>query len=105
MSCLYSEAAVDKLAVSFLILCQSQAEAHYKGSRHAKKLKSQENKTKAKLSVTGESCGSSSSAAVPPVSAIDNSCQHTGSFYPFKLAAATVFQGPPQFFIKHLRHL
>ncbi|XP_029705646.1 zinc finger protein 385B isoform X3 [Takifugu rubripes] len=55
----------------------SQAEAHYKGSRHAKKLKSQENKTKAKLSVTGESCGSSSSAAVPPVSVIDNSCQHT----------------------------
>lgn len=95
MSCLCSEAAVDKLAVPFLILCQSQAEAHYKGSRHAKKLKSQENKTKAKLSVTGESCGSSSSAAVPPVSAIDNSCQHTGSFYPFKLAAASVFQGPP----------
>lgn len=84
MSCLYWEAAVDKLTVFFLILCQSQAEAHYKGSRHAKKLKSQENKTKAKLSVTGESCGSSSSPAVPPVSAIDNSCQHAGSFYPFK---------------------
>lgn len=96
MSCLYSEAVVDKLTV-FLILCQSQAEAHYKGSRHAKKLKSQENKTKANLSVTGESCGSSSSPAVPPASAIDNSCQHTGSFYLLNLSRLP-FRRLPYFF-------
>ncbi|XP_026152156.1 zinc finger protein 385B [Mastacembelus armatus] len=43
----------------------SQAEAHYRGSRHAKKLKSQENKAKAKLSITGETNGNSSSPAGP----------------------------------------
>ncbi|XP_035860376.1 zinc finger protein 385B isoform X4 [Sander lucioperca] len=49
----------------------SQAEAHYRGSRHAKKLKSQENKTKAKLSITGETNGSITSplCPAPPVSA------------------------------------
>ncbi|KAM4731843.1 zinc finger protein 385B [Anableps anableps] len=48
----------------------SQAEAHYRGSRHAKKLKSQENKAKAKLSVTPETNGNSCSPAGPthPVS-------------------------------------
>lgn len=97
MSCLYSEAAVDKLTVFFFILCQSQAEAHYKGSRHAKKLKSQENKTKTKLSVTGESCGTSSSPAVPPASAIDNTCQHTGSFYLLNLSRLP-FRRLPYFF-------
>uniref|UniRef100_A0A671XRR6 Zinc finger protein 385B n=1 Tax=Sparus aurata TaxID=8175 RepID=A0A671XRR6_SPAAU len=35
----------------------SQAEAHYRGSRHAKKLKSQENKAKPKLSISAESNG------------------------------------------------
>ncbi|XP_070694557.1 zinc finger protein 385B [Pempheris klunzingeri] len=49
----------------------SQAEAHYRGSRHAKKLKSQENKVKTKLSITGETNGSSISPAgpAPPVTA------------------------------------
>uniref|UniRef100_A0A3Q3XI10 C2H2-type domain-containing protein n=1 Tax=Mola mola TaxID=94237 RepID=A0A3Q3XI10_MOLML len=44
----------------------SQADAHYRGSRHAKKLKSQENKAKAKLSVTGESPGSEPPPSSPP---------------------------------------
>ncbi|XP_027146935.1 zinc finger protein 385B [Larimichthys crocea] len=57
----------------------SQAEAHYRGSRHAKKLKSQENKSKAKLSITGESNGSSTSPAGPAPPISSNSCtnQHT----------------------------
>ncbi|XP_041806404.1 zinc finger protein 385B [Chelmon rostratus] len=57
----------------------SQAEAHYRGSRHAKKLKSQENKAKAKLSITGETNGSSTSPAgpAPPVSATNSINQHT----------------------------
>ncbi|KAM3607263.1 uncharacterized protein V6R79_004514 [Siganus canaliculatus] len=58
----------------------SQAEAHYRGSRHAKKLKSQENKAKAKLSVnTGESNGNSTSPAgpVPSISANGSTNQHT----------------------------
>ncbi|GLD67050.1 zinc finger protein 385B-like protein [Lates japonicus] len=57
----------------------SQAEAHYRGSRHAKKLKSQENKAKAKLSVTSETNGSSSKPAGPAshVSANSSTNQHT----------------------------
>ncbi|XP_076602759.1 zinc finger protein 385B isoform X2 [Chaetodon auriga] len=57
----------------------SQAEAHYRGSRHAKKLKSQENKAKAKLSITAETNGSSTSPAgpAPLVSATTNTNQHT----------------------------
>ncbi|KAG8000904.1 hypothetical protein GBF38_018191, partial [Nibea albiflora] len=57
----------------------SQAEAHYRGSRHAKKLKSQENKSKAKLSIAGESNGSSTSPAGPAPPISSNSCtnQHT----------------------------
>ncbi|XP_049449667.1 zinc finger protein 385B isoform X1 [Epinephelus fuscoguttatus] len=57
----------------------SQAEAHYRGSRHAKKLKSQENKTKAKLSIAGETNGSSTSPVcpAPPVSADSSNNQHT----------------------------
>ncbi|XP_037645909.1 zinc finger protein 385B isoform X3 [Sebastes umbrosus] len=57
----------------------SQAEAHYRGSRHAKKLKSQENKTKAKLSITGETNGSITSPVcpAPPVSANSSTNQHT----------------------------
>ncbi|XP_035860375.1 zinc finger protein 385B isoform X3 [Sander lucioperca] len=57
----------------------SQAEAHYRGSRHAKKLKSQENKTKAKLSITGETNGSITSplCPAPPVSANRSNDQHT----------------------------
>ncbi|XP_051259108.1 zinc finger protein 385B isoform X2 [Dicentrarchus labrax] len=57
----------------------SQAEAHYRGSRHAKKLKSQENKAKAKLSITGETNGGSTSSAgpAPPVSANSSTNQHT----------------------------
>ncbi|XP_029980910.1 zinc finger protein 385B isoform X2 [Sphaeramia orbicularis] len=54
----------------------SQAEAHYRGSRHAKKLKSQENKAKAKLSITGETNGSSPAGPALPVSA-SGSSQHT----------------------------
>ncbi|KAG7220355.1 hypothetical protein INR49_010191 [Caranx melampygus] len=53
----------------------SQAEAHYRGSRHAKKLKSQENKAKAKLSVTAETNGSSSSPAGPAPNS--STYQHT----------------------------
>ncbi|XP_074514609.1 zinc finger protein 385B isoform X3 [Sebastes fasciatus] len=57
----------------------SQAEAHYRGSRHAKKLKSQENKTKAKLSITGETNGSITSPVcpAPAVSANSSTNQHT----------------------------
>ncbi|XP_071370496.1 zinc finger protein 385B isoform X2 [Centroberyx affinis] len=58
----------------------SQAEAHYKGSRHAKKLKAQENKAKTKLSITPETNGSSSSPAgpAPPVPSANSSTnQHT----------------------------
>ncbi|XP_068185312.1 zinc finger protein 385B isoform X2 [Antennarius striatus] len=53
----------------------SQAEAHYRGGRHAKKLKSQENK--AKLSVTGDSsvCSTSSSDSALPV-ASNSANQH-----------------------------
>ncbi|XP_074551522.1 zinc finger protein 385B isoform X2 [Halichoeres trimaculatus] len=56
----------------------SQAEAHYRGSRHAKKLKSQENKVKAKLSITGETNGSNPSPAgpAPSVSASSSTNQH-----------------------------
>ncbi len=72
-----------KLSLSLsLCLAQSQAEAHYRGSRHAKKLKSQENKARAKLSITGESGGSSTSPAgpAPPVPA-NSTNQHSGWFY------------------------
>ncbi|XP_062288226.1 zinc finger protein 385B [Scomber scombrus] len=57
----------------------SQAEAHYRGSRHAKKLKSQENKAKAKMSITGETNGSSASLTGPalPISANSSTNQHT----------------------------
>ncbi|XP_070770903.1 zinc finger protein 385B [Enoplosus armatus] len=57
----------------------SQAEAHYRGSRHAKKVKSQENKAKVKLSITGETNGSGTSPAgpAPPVSANSSTNQHT----------------------------
>ncbi|CAK6977835.1 zinc finger protein 385B [Scomber scombrus] len=57
----------------------SQAEAHYRGSRHAKKLKSQENKAKAKMSITGETNGSSSSLTGPalPISINSSTTQHT----------------------------
>ncbi|XP_072252664.1 zinc finger protein 385B isoform X1 [Leuresthes tenuis] len=60
----------------------SQAEAHYRGSRHAKKLKSQENKAKAKLSVTAETNGSSCGPAGPAshVSANSSTSQHTEPF-------------------------
>ncbi|KAF7215389.1 zinc finger protein 385B isoform X2 [Nothobranchius furzeri] len=57
----------------------SQAEAHYRGSRHAKKLKSQENKAKAKLPVTVETNGSSCGPAGPAhsVSTSNSSIQHS----------------------------
>lgn len=61
-----------------MFLSQSQADAHYRGSRHAKKLKSQENKAKAKLSVTGES---RPGPAAPPVPTNGSSSQHTGCCY------------------------
>lgn len=61
-------------------LFQSQAEAHYRGSRHAKKLKSQENKAKPKLSISAESNGGSTSPA-PPASVNSSTSQHTGRFY------------------------
>lgn len=63
-----------------LLPVQSQAEAHYRGSRHAKKLKSQENK--AKLSVNAEANGSSSGVACPahPVTLNSSPHQHTGWF-------------------------
>uniref|UniRef100_A0A3B3C838 Zinc finger protein 385B n=1 Tax=Oryzias melastigma TaxID=30732 RepID=A0A3B3C838_ORYME len=46
----------------------SQAEAHYRGSRHAKKLKSQENKAKSKMSVSAETNGNSCAGSEPPSS-------------------------------------
>ncbi|KAF6733749.1 Zinc finger protein 385B [Oryzias melastigma] len=52
----------------------SQAEAHYRGSRHAKKLKSQENKAKSKMSVSAETNGNSCGTPTPLVPA---SNQHT----------------------------
>ncbi|XP_031726045.1 zinc finger protein 385B isoform X1 [Anarrhichthys ocellatus] len=57
----------------------SQAEAHYRGSRHGKKIKSQENKTKAKQTITGETNGSIPSPVcpAPPVSANCSTNQHT----------------------------
>ncbi|XP_069010431.1 zinc finger protein 385B isoform X2 [Embiotoca jacksoni] len=57
----------------------SQAEAHYRGSRHAKKLKSQENKSKAKLSINAETNGSSCSPPghAPLVSANSSTNQIT----------------------------
>ncbi|XP_051814760.1 zinc finger protein 385B isoform X2 [Acanthochromis polyacanthus] len=57
----------------------SQAEAHYRGSRHAKKLKSQENKAKTKLPITAETNGSGCSPAgsAPPASANSSINQHT----------------------------
>ncbi|XP_014855519.1 PREDICTED: zinc finger protein 385B [Poecilia mexicana] len=60
----------------------SQAEAHYRGSRHAKKLKSQENKAKAKLSVTPETNGNSCGPAGPahPLPASSGSSQGTELF-------------------------
>uniref|UniRef100_A0A3Q0SLY4 Zinc finger protein 385B n=1 Tax=Amphilophus citrinellus TaxID=61819 RepID=A0A3Q0SLY4_AMPCI len=62
----------------------SQAEAHYRGGRHAKKLKSQENKAKAKLSNAAETNGSSCSPAgpTPLVSANSSTNQHTAGSEP-----------------------
>ncbi|XP_029315521.1 zinc finger protein 385B [Cottoperca gobio] len=54
----------------------SQSEAHYRGSRHAKKVKSKENKTKAKLSITNGKRTSPVRPA-PPVSANSSSSKHT----------------------------
>ncbi|XP_036964499.1 zinc finger protein 385B isoform X1 [Acanthopagrus latus] len=54
----------------------SQAEAHYRGSRHAKKLKSQENKAKPKLSISAETNGGSTSPA-HPASVSSSTSQHT----------------------------
>ncbi|KAF7645915.1 hypothetical protein LDENG_00196720, partial [Lucifuga dentata] len=77
----------------------SQAEAHYKGSRHAKKLKSQENK--ARLSITSETNESSSSPVghAPPasVNSFTNQdtditfCSHDSSFplKPFLLSCSS----------------
>ncbi|XP_075937994.1 zinc finger protein 385B [Anarhichas minor] len=61
----------------------SQAEAHYRGSRHVKKIKSQENKTKAKQTITGETNGSIPSPVcpAPPVSANCSTNQHTPGFF------------------------
>uniref|UniRef100_G3NBK0 C2H2-type domain-containing protein n=1 Tax=Gasterosteus aculeatus TaxID=69293 RepID=G3NBK0_GASAC len=61
----------------------SQAEAHYRGSRHAKKLKSQEKKTKAKLSIPGGTNGSITSPVcpAPPVSSNSSTNQLTGFKY------------------------
>ncbi|KAM7379971.1 hypothetical protein PAMP_003302 [Pampus punctatissimus] len=57
----------------------SQAEAHYRGSRHAKKLKSQENKAKAKMAVTAQTNGRSSNLTgpAPPISANSSTNQNT----------------------------
>ncbi|XP_078118973.1 zinc finger protein 385B [Sander vitreus] len=76
----------------------SQAEAHYRGSRHAKKLKSQENKTKAKLSITGETNGSITSSPLcpaPPVSANRSNDQHTGLFSSSSSSPSSQASPPP----------
>ncbi|XP_024919742.1 zinc finger protein 385B isoform X2 [Cynoglossus semilaevis] len=52
----------------------TQAEAHYRGSRHAKKLKSKENKTKAKLSITMETNGGSPTGSAH--NSLTNSCNN-----------------------------
>ncbi|KAM4561889.1 zinc finger protein 385B isoform 2-T2 [Fundulus diaphanus] len=57
----------------------SQAEAHYRGSRHAKKLKSQENKAKAKVTAAPETNGNSCGPSGPahPVSTNGSNSQRT----------------------------
>ncbi|KAK0143496.1 Zinc finger protein 385B [Merluccius polli] len=58
---------------------QSQAASHYKGSRHTKRLKAQENGVK--MSITGATNSSSSRPAGPaplPSSATSNILKHTG---------------------------
>ncbi|XP_058478806.1 zinc finger protein 385B isoform X4 [Solea solea] len=59
----------------------SQAEAHYRGSRHAKKVKSQENKSKTKLSITAETNGSGSSPAGPALNMSANSSTNQHAEY------------------------
>ncbi|KAM6934120.1 zinc finger protein 385B [Xenentodon cancila] len=61
----------------------SQAEAHYRGSRHTKKLKSQENKAKNKLSVTEETNRSHCSPTGPaPLASVSrNNNQQTDVLY------------------------
>lgn len=73
----------NKAELLLFVRFQSQAEAHYRGSRHAKKLKSQENKAKAKLSVTPETNGNSCSPAGPahPLPANSGNSQGTGGVY------------------------
>lgn len=76
---------------SLPVSSQSQADAHYRGSRHAKKVKSQENKSKAKLPTAGSESGGCSSgpAAVP---ANGNTIPHTGRFQlPRKLMRLLMF--------------
>lgn len=87
--------------VRFFFFSQSQAEAHYKGSRHAKKIKSQESKAKAKLPVPAESGGSRSSPAGPPLPARDNGSQHAGSVSLLKLCwlLPVIFRGHLHFLI------
>uniref|UniRef100_A0A7N8XVJ9 Zinc finger protein 385B n=1 Tax=Mastacembelus armatus TaxID=205130 RepID=A0A7N8XVJ9_9TELE len=80
----------------------SQAEAHYRGSRHAKKLKSQENKAKAKLSITGETNGNSSEpppssppSALPAPGLISNSSSSLSSKSSPPPPAAVIFSSSP----------
>ncbi|XP_047457865.1 zinc finger protein 385B [Mugil cephalus] len=55
----------------------SQAEAHYRGSRHAKKLKSQENKSKLPITTETNGSGCSPAGPAPLVLAASGSSQHT----------------------------
>ncbi|CAL8240962.1 unnamed protein product [Merluccius merluccius] len=69
---------------------QSQAASHYKGSRHTKRLKAQENGVK--MSITGATNSSSSRPAGPaplPSSATSNILKHTGVPLSASLATPT----------------
>lgn len=66
----------NEMKLFLVCLAQSQAEAHYRGSRHAKKLKSQENK--AKLSINEETNGSVSCPVCPAPDANSSTNQHPG---------------------------
>ncbi|XP_054643221.1 zinc finger protein 385B isoform X2 [Dunckerocampus dactyliophorus] len=65
----------------------SQAEAHYRGSRHAKKMKSQENKSQ--LSITAQTNGSSSMEAGPAPPQSTNQHTDVTSLAPFPLPSSS----------------
>nr|XP_057937691.1 zinc finger protein 385B isoform X2 [Doryrhamphus excisus] len=91
--------AIKKKQVITCGVCQlrfnsnSQAEAHYRGSRHAKKIKSQENKSQ--LSITAQTNGnnSSDSGSAPPMTTNQHtdvpSLNSPASLAPFRLPSSS----------------